>query len=92
MRTDMAGVQQYLGLRTALIQQLQEFEITPGSQDAIPFKQEFTDAVMGLVSSNSQFAEWSYYTFLERDPLLEPVTEQTLQTAAPTDWGFDGLA
>lgn len=91
MRTDMQGVQQYLGLRTALIQQLQEFEITPGSQDAIPFKQEFTDAVMGLVSSNSQFAEWSYYTFLERDPLLEPVTEQVLQTA-PTDWGFDGLA
>ena len=91
MRTDMPGVQQYLGLRTALIQQLQEFEITPGSQDAIPFKQEFTDAVMGLVSQNSQFAEWSYYTFLERDPLLEPVTEQVLQTA-PTDWGFDGLA
>ncbi len=91
MRTDMQGVQQYLSLRTALIQQLQEFEITPGSQDAIPFKQEFTDAVMGLVSQNSQFAEWSYYTFLERDPLLEPVTEQVLQTA-PTDWGFDGLA
>lgn len=88
MRTDMAGVQQYLALRTALQQDLQANGISEGSQDATPLKQEFTDAVQGLVSSNSQFAEWSYYTFLERDPLLEPVTPVSGTPAAPTDWGI----
>jgi len=89
MRTDMTGVQEYLGLREALVQQLAEFEVTPGSQDAIPFKQEFTDAVQDLVSRNSQFAEWSYYTFLERDPLLEPILKAPTEAeATPTEWGF----
>jgi hypothetical protein len=87
MRTDMVGVQQYLALRQALQQELADYGISEGSQDAKPFKQEFTSAVQQLVSQNSQFAEWSYYTFLERDPLLEPVEPgQSLQ--APTDWGF----
>lgn len=89
MRTDMTGVTEYLALREALKQELTEWGITPGSQDAIPFKQEFTAAVQQLVSQNSQFAEWSYYTFLERDPLLEPVPPaQGMQPLAPTDWGF----
>lgn len=87
MRTDMTGVRDYLALRQALKEQLAEYGISEGSQDAQPFKQEFTEAVQDLVSQNSQFAEWSYYTFLERDPLLEPIVQQqTLQ--APTDWGF----
>lgn len=89
MRTDMTGVQQYLALRQALIEQLQEYEVTPGSQDAQPFRREFTDAVQALVSQNSQFAEWSYYTFLERDPLLEPIVPMG-QLTADTEWGFSG--
>lgn len=88
MRTDMVGVQQYLALRTALQQDLQDNGISEGSQDATPLKQEFTAAVQSLVSSNSQFAEWSYYTFLERDPLLEPVLPVSGTPAAPTDWGI----
>ena len=92
MRTDMAGVQQYLALRQGLIDQLTELEISPGSQDAQPFRQEFTDAVQGLVSQNSQFAEWSYYTFLERDPLLEPVAPAPTDLAN-IDWGLvNGVA
>jgi hypothetical protein len=87
MRTDMTGVTQYLALREALKQELQDYGISEGSQDATPFKQEFTDAVQNLVSGNSQFAEWSYYTFLERDPLLEPVLPVQSSQAAPTDWG-----
>jgi len=88
-RTDMAGVRQYLALRQALTDQLTEYGVTPGSQDAIPFKQEFTEAVHDLVSQNTQFAEWSYYMFLERDPLLEPVGVP-VAPAVPTttSWGF----
>jgi hypothetical protein len=89
MRTDMTGVKQYLALRQALKDELAQYGVTEGSQDAQPFRQEFTDAVADLVSSNSQFAEWSYYTFLERDPLLEPVTSQGAPTdQQPTDWGI----
>jgi hypothetical protein len=89
MRTDMTGAKKYLALRQALTDELSQFGIGEQSNAAQPFRQEFTDAVMDLVSSNSQFAEWTYYTFLDRDPLLEPVTSQNLPTdQAPTDWGF----
>jgi len=91
MRTDMVGVKQYLALRQAFEEETAQYGISPGSADAQPFRQEFTDAVADLVSQNSQFAEWSYYTFLERDPYLEPVTSQgrpSDQPAAPTDWGI----
>lgn len=70
-RTDMAGVREYLALREALAQQLNAEEISPDSQDAVPLKQEFTEAVMDLVSQNTQFSEFAFHTFLERDPLLE---------------------
>lgn len=89
MRTDMQGVQQYLALRQALKDELDQYQIGEGTQDAQPFRQEFTDAVSDLVSQNSQFAEWSYYTFLERDPLLEPLTSYGQPTdQPPTDWGI----
>ncbi len=89
MRTDMTGAKQYLALRQALTDELTQAGLGFQSKAAQPFRQEFTDAVMDLVSSNSQFAEWTYYTFLDRDPLLEPVTSQNLPTdQAPTDWGF----
>lgn len=87
MRTDMVGVRQYLALRQALLEELGSYGVSPGTQEAQPFRQEFTDAVQDLVSSNSQFAEWSFYTFLERDPLLEPVTSLN-QPIQPTDWGI----
>jgi hypothetical protein len=86
MRTDMVGVRDYLALRQALGEQLQEAGVTAGSAEAQPFRQEFTDAVQSLVSKNTQFAEFSYYSFLERDPLLEPV--QADGTSQPTDWGI----
>lgn len=89
MRTDMVGVKQYLALRQAFQDEVTQYGISPTSKDAQPFRQEFTDAVMDLVSSNSQFAEWSYYTFLDRDPLLEPLTSQEQPTdQQPTDWGI----
>lgn len=86
MRTDMLGVRDYLALRQATQEQMSELGVTEGSADAKPFRQEFTDAVMQLVSKNTQFAEFSYYQFLERDPLLEPVEDT--QVSAPTDWGI----
>lgn len=89
MRTDMSGVQQYSALRQALQEQLEYYGISEGSQEAQPFRQEFTDAVQALVSTNTQFAEWSYYTFLEHDPLLEPMTSAAQVQAQPTSWGFD---
>lgn len=89
MRTDMVGVQQYVALRQALTDQLQQLGIAQGSAEAQPFRQEFTDAVQSLVSSNTQFAEWSYYTFLEHDPLLEPMTSAAQVQAQPVSWGFD---
>ena len=89
MRTDMTGAKQYLALRQALTDELTQYGVGFQSKEAQPFRQEFTDAVMDLVSSNSQFAEWTYYTFLDRDPLLEPVTSQNQPTdQAPTDWGI----
>ena len=95
MRTDMVGVQQYVALRQALTSQLAELGISEGSQEAQPFRQEFTDAVQGLVSQNTQFAEWAYHTFLEHDPLLEPMTstalyrqQQAAAPVAPMSWGF----
>lgn len=92
-RTDMAGVRQYLTYRKALLQQLQELEISEGSQDAIPFKIEFTDAVMDLVGSNTKFSEWAFHTFLERDPLLEnlvndPSTGNLSAEDTAIQWGI----
>lgn len=88
-RTDMAGVRQYLALRQALQQQLQEFGISEGSQDALPFKQEFTEKVMDLAGTNTSFSEWAFHPFLERDPLLAdtvPVPQAGVPTA--TQWGI----
>lgn len=91
-RTDMAGVKQYLVLRQALQQQLQTLGISEGSQDAIPLKAEFTDAVMDLVGSNTKFSEWAFHPFLERDPLLEglindPTTGQMTVDETAMTWG-----
>jgi hypothetical protein len=93
MRTDMAGTRQYLNLRKALTDQLTELDIGPDSQDAIPFKQEFTDAVMDLAGQNTQFAEWAFHPFLERDPLLENMVQNpTTGDLSPADtasvWGI----
>lgn len=90
-RTDMAGVREYLALRQALKDQLDEYGVSEGSQDAQPLRQEFTEAVMDLVSQNTSFSEWAFHGFLERDPLLEPQT--VAQFAAPpvgmtSEWGF----
>lgn len=82
-RTDMAGVRQYLVYRQALQQQLAEYGISEGSQDAEVFKQDFTDKVRDLVSQNTKFAEWAFHPFLERDPLLAempPVEDPTIGT------------
>lgn len=82
-RTDMAGVRQYLALRQALQTQLKSYDITEGSADAQPFRQEFTEKVMDLVGSNTKFAEWAFHPFLERDPLLEdlaPYSDPTVGT------------
>lgn len=93
MRTDMAGTRQYLALRKALTDQLEALDIGEGTQAAIPYKVQFTDAVMDLVGSNTKFAEWAFHPFLERDPLLEglitdPTTgELSLDDTAAT-WGF----
>jgi hypothetical protein len=88
-RTDMAGVRMYLNLRQALQSQLQEYGISEGSQDALPFKQEFTEQVMDLVGSNTSFAEWAFHPFLERDPLLVdtvPVPSANMTTS--NVWGI----
>lgn len=85
-RTDMAGVREYLGYRRALLNKLTELEISPNSQDASPLKQEFTEAVMGLVSQNTQFSEFAFHTFLERDPLLE---DQVINAATNSPTGGD---
>ena len=87
-RDDMRAVREYLALRQALGEQLDELGITPGSQDAIPLKQEFTDAVQDLAGANIRFAEWIYHPFLERDPLLEPLTSVQNAPAASVSWGF----
>lgn len=94
-RTDMAGVREYLRLRQALQGQLSDFDISEGSQAAVPLKQEFTNAVMNIVSQNTQFSEFAFHTFLERDPLLEPLPTTTSngqdqQSALTTAnrWGF----
>lgn len=93
-RTDMAGVRQYLALRQALKDQLAELEIGEGTKDAIPYKLQFTDAVMDLAGSNTQFAEWAFHPFLERDPLLEglvrdPGTGELTAEDTATIWGFN---
>jgi hypothetical protein len=68
----MTGVQQYLALRQALQQQLRVRDLRRvAGRD--PVQAGVHGRSPDLVSQNSQFAEWSYYTFLERDPLLEPV-------------------
>lgn len=90
-RTDMAGVRQYLALRQALQQQLQEYGISEGSVDALPFKQDFTEMVMDMVGSNTKFAEWAFHPFLERDPLLVPLMPDPLNSATvdtATQWGI----
>lgn len=92
-RTDMAGVRQYLTLRQALTNTLDELGIGYGTQDAAPLKAEFTDAVMDLVGNNTQFSEWAFHPFLSRDPLLEglitdPVTGQMTVEDTAAQWGF----
>lgn len=90
-RTDIAGVKQYLVMRKALKQQLDEFGISEGSQDAEPFKQEFTEMVMDMVGSNTSFSEWAFNPFLERDPLLSqiaPVPGDPSQIDTATQWGI----
>lgn len=92
-RTDMAGIRQYLVLRQALTDQLQQFGISEGSQEAVPLKQQFTDAVMDLVGSNTMFSEFAFHPFLERDPLLEglvldPSTGQMTLDQTANQWGF----
>lgn len=91
-RTDMAGTKQYLVLREALQTQLKELDIGPDTQDAIPFKAQFTEAVMDLAGSNTKFAEWAFHPFLERDPLLEglvtdPTTGMLTADQTATTWG-----
>lgn len=90
-RTDMAGVRQYLLLREALQTQLSELGISEGSQDAEPFKQQFTGMVMDMVGSNTSFSEWAFNPFLERDPLLSEIVptpgDPTDMSTAPT-WGI----
>lgn len=89
-RTDMAGVRQYLTMRQALQQQLADNGISEGSQDAEPFKQEFTEMVMDMVASNTSFSEWAFHPFLERDPLLTdlvPVSEDPSDVPTATQWG-----
>lgn len=92
-RTDMAGTRTYLAMRQSLVDQLKALDIGPDTQDAIPYKLQFTDAVMDLVGSNTKFSEWAFHPFLERDPLLEGlVTDPTtgLLTAEDTaaTWGI----
>lgn len=92
-RTDMAGVRQYLTLRKALTDQLDELGIGYGTNDAVPLKAEFTDAVMDLVGQNTQFSEWAFHPFLSRDPLLEglitdPSTGQLTVEETAAQWGF----
>lgn len=92
-RTDMAGVRQYLTARQALQTQLQDLGISEGSQDAEPFKRQFTEMVMDMAGTNTSFTEWAFHPFLERDPLLSDIIPQpgdpTDQTTAPT-WGVMG--
>lgn len=90
MRTDMVGIRQYAAMRRALQLKMQAAGVGERSQAAYPFKQEFTDAVMDLVSQNTKFAEWSFYQFLDRDPLLlqpedVPPTPAGFSSA---DWGI----
>lgn len=92
-RTDMAGTRQYLQLRQALTDQLSALDIGEGTQAAIPYKLQFTDAVMDLVGSNTQFSEWAFHPFLERDPLLagliqDPTTGDLSQDDTANVWGF----
>jgi hypothetical protein len=93
-RTDMAGVRQYLTLRQALSDQLTQLDISPTSQDAIPLKAQFTDAVMDLVGNNTKFSEWAFHPFLSRDPMLEglitdPTTGQLTVDQTAAQWGFN---
>lgn len=90
-RTDIAGVKQYLIMRQALQAQLKELDISEDSQDAEPFKQQFTEMVMDMAGSNTSFSEWAFHPFLERDPLLAEVVPMPGDMAqgqtAPT-WGI----
>lgn len=89
-RTDMAGVRQYLVMRQALQQQLQEYGISEESRDAEPFKRQFTEMVMDMVGSNTSFSEWAFHPFLERDPLLTELTPVGIDPNTPTAtlWGI----
>lgn len=93
MRTDMAGVRTYLAMRAALQEQLKSLDIGEGTQAAIPFKLQFTDAVMDLVGSNTKFSEWAFHPFLSRDPLLEGLIQDSTTGELSLDdtaaiWGF----
>jgi len=80
-------------MRQALTEQLKSLDIGEGTQAAIPFKLQFTDAVMDLVGSNTKFSEWAFHPFLERDPLLEglitdPTTGELSMDDTAATWGF----
>lgn len=94
-RTDMAGVREYLALRQALDQKAQAFGVKATAAEAAPLRQEFTQAVMNLVSQNTQFSEFAFNGFLERDPLLEDAlvqasTPPVVDSSATglSEWGF----
>lgn len=89
-RTDIAGVKQYLVMRQALKNQLEEFGISEGSKDAEPLKREFTEMVMDMVGSNTSFSEWAFHPFLERDPLLTEITPVSADPNQPSAnlWGI----
>lgn len=73
MRTDMRGVEEYLTLRQQFITEMESLDINPASVEADEFRIEFSSQVQSLVSRNTQFAEFAFYPFLERDPLLAEV-------------------
>jgi hypothetical protein len=73
MRTDMRGVSDYVQLRSQFLGEMDELGISPTSDDAADFRQEFADKVKTLVAQNTQFAEFAFYPYLERDPLLKEV-------------------
>lgn len=89
-RTDISGTREYLALRTALKDKLANLDIGENTQAAAPLRQEFTNAVMDLVSQNTSFSEWAYAGFLERDPLLDKETVQAAQAAqgVTNEWGL----
>jgi len=90
LRTDMVGVRQYAAMRQAIQARMLSDGVGENTKAAYPYKAEFTDAVMDLVSQNTKFAEWSFYQFLDRDPLLLAPEDEP---AAPvgvnfSDWGI----